>query len=242
MLVAGHRGVRVHVRENTMEAFRIAADLHADMIETDIHMTRDGVLILMHDHAIDRTTAGTGLIREKTYAEIREVGPDVPTLEEFIVATKDEPGMTYNFELKDYPENGEEHAWESMRKTIAMVEKYDLADRCVINSFSGRLLEQVADEFGGRYKLHGFYPFSAMSGCRRDPMEYLYCACLWGSDPVGCEDWYKELAAHGVQAWVGTGVKSAEDLRRAAMLGAKLVTSDDPGETLRLLREMGRHA
>ena len=64
MLVAGHRGVRVGAPENTMEAFLMAAKAGVDMIETDTHMTKDGVIILMHDHTIDRTTSGTGLIQE----------------------------------------------------------------------------------------------------------------------------------------------------------------------------------
>ena len=63
MLVAGHRGVRVGAPENTMEAFLIAAKAGADMIETDTHMTKDGVIILMHDHTIDRTTSGSGPVR-----------------------------------------------------------------------------------------------------------------------------------------------------------------------------------
>jgi len=61
MLAAGHRGVREGAPENTMKAFHMAARAGVDMIETDIHMTKDGQIILMHDHTIDRTTSGTGL-------------------------------------------------------------------------------------------------------------------------------------------------------------------------------------
>ena len=61
--VAAHRGDQAKYAENTREAFAAAIACGCDMIETDIHMTRDNVLILMHDHAVDRTTDGTGLIR-----------------------------------------------------------------------------------------------------------------------------------------------------------------------------------
>lgn len=71
--VAAHRGNAARFPENTMASFRSAAELHPDMVETDVHMTRDGELILMHDHTVDRTTNGTGLIREQTLAELKRL-------------------------------------------------------------------------------------------------------------------------------------------------------------------------
>ncbi len=240
MLVAGHRGVRVGAPENTMEAFHRAAQAGVDMIETDIRMTKDGVLVLMHDETIDRTTKGTGKVRDMTYAQLHEMAPEVPMLREFLEGTRMYEGLTYNFELKDYPEQGEEHAWECMRKSIAMIEEYDLADRCVVNSFSGRLLEQVDEEYNHRYRLHGFYGWHNLGTCRRNPMEYLFCACMCGR-AVYDEECYRALNDGGVEPWVGAGVKTKEQLRRAVQLGARLVTSDDPVETLRILREIGAH-
>lgn len=241
MLVAGHRGMRVGAPENTMEAFLAAAEAGVDMIETDTHMTKDGVIILMHDHTVDRTTKGSGLIRDLTYEEIRDAGPDVPTLQEFLEGMKRFDRMSYNFELKDYPADDEDWAWRSMRKTIELIEQYGVSERCVVNSFSGKLLEKVDAEYDRRYKLHGFYPLSALGECDRDPMDYLFCACIWGTPAYGVEEWYKTLNEQGIEAWVGAGVRSADDLRRAAMMGAKLVTTDDPVQTLALLREMGLH-
>ena len=242
MLVAGHRGVRVGAPENTMEAFHIAAKAGVDMIETDTHMTKDGVIILMHDHTVDRTTKGTGLIRDLTYAQIKEVGPDVPTLEEFLEGMKDYENMTYNFELKDYPADGEEWAWESMRKTIALIVKYGLEDRCVVNSFSGKLLEKVDEEYNHRFKLHGFYPYSILGECDRDPMDYLFCACIFDKTTVPAEEMFKALLEGGVEPWIGAGVKEQAVLIACEKLGAKLVTTDNPIETLRFLREEGYHA
>ncbi|MBQ6876614.1 MAG: glycerophosphodiester phosphodiesterase, partial [Lachnospiraceae bacterium] len=69
--VAAHRGNSRYFPENTLCAFRSAIELGVDMVEFDLHMTKDGVLIVMHDHMVDRTTDGTGLIREKTLAEIK---------------------------------------------------------------------------------------------------------------------------------------------------------------------------
>ena len=100
--VAAHRGNSQYYPENTMAAYRSAIELEPDMIEMDVHMTMDGVLICMHDHTVDRTTDGTGLIREKTLAQIlkldagswkdpRFAGEKVPTFEEFLELMKDYP-------------------------------------------------------------------------------------------------------------------------------------------------------
>ncbi len=240
MLVAGHRGVRIGAPENTMQAFHMAARAGVDMIETDVRMTKDGVLVLMHDETIDRTTRGTGKVREMTYDALHAAAPEVPTLREFLEGTAVYEGMTYNFELKDYPEQGEERAWECMRKTIDMIEEFSLADRCVVNSFSGRLLEKVDEEYNHRYRLHGFYGWQNLGKCSRDPMGYLFCACMCGS-AVYSQQAYQTLRDGGVQPWVGAGVKTKEQLALAVSLGAELVTTDDPIETLRILREIGAH-
>ena len=69
MKVYAHRGASAFAPENTMEAFKLAVEMKADGIETDVHMTKDGVLVLMHDERIDRTTDGTGWIKDYTYEE-----------------------------------------------------------------------------------------------------------------------------------------------------------------------------
>ena len=58
--VAGHRGLSARYPENTMPSFRAALEAGLDMIEMDVHRTKDGQLIVMHDHTVDRTTDGTG--------------------------------------------------------------------------------------------------------------------------------------------------------------------------------------
>lgn len=239
MKVAGHRGVRVGAPENTMKAFLMAVEAGADMIETDTHMTKDGVIILMHDHTVDRTTSGTGRIRDLTYEEIMKIGPETPTLKEFLEGMKPYADLEFNFELKDYPEDDEEWAWESMRKTIALVEEYGLRDRCVINSFSGRLLEKVDAEYGQRYRLHGFYPLKHLGAYQGDPMKYLFCACIFDETTVARRGYFEALEQAGVEPWIGAGVKAKEDLLASYERGARLVTTDDPAQTIAYLKELG---
>ena len=70
LTVAAHRGDSYHFYENTMTAFKAAADAGADMIEFDVHMTKDENLIIMHDPNVYRTTNGNGMISDLTLSEI----------------------------------------------------------------------------------------------------------------------------------------------------------------------------
>ena len=70
VLVSGHRGEREHGIENTLSSFRIALEAGADMIETDVRMTADGELVLMHDIDVDRTTDGTGKVADLSLKQI----------------------------------------------------------------------------------------------------------------------------------------------------------------------------
>ena len=89
MTVAAHRGDSANYPENTMAAFRAAIAVGADMIETDVRLTRDGVPVLIHDRTVDRTTDGTGYVKDIDFAELRmlnagtkEMPQQIPTLEE----------------------------------------------------------------------------------------------------------------------------------------------------------------
>ena len=181
--VAGHRGYPEKYPENTLVSFQAAINVQVDMLELDIQMTQDGELILMHDSTVDRTTDGTGSIREKSLAEIRQLdagirfnsqfqGTRVPTFREFLEMVRDNQEMLYNFEIKEYPRNGnEQRAYAATDKTIALIEEYGCGERCVINIFDATLLEYILDQYQGKYKLHGYYPESYLhrTAENRDP-------------------------------------------------------------------------
>ena len=67
----GHRGTRVGFDENTISAFEKVIDYGANYIEFDVQKTKDGKLIILHDYSLERTTNGSGLLREYTYQEIK---------------------------------------------------------------------------------------------------------------------------------------------------------------------------
>lgn len=71
-IVVGHRGAARHAPENTLESFRLAAEMGADAIELDVHLTADGQLAVIHDETLDRTTDRTGAVVGMTMDAIRE--------------------------------------------------------------------------------------------------------------------------------------------------------------------------
>ncbi|WP_042143632.1 glycerophosphodiester phosphodiesterase family protein [Paucisalibacillus sp. EB02] len=99
-LVVAHRGVPSLAPENTMTGYHLSYELGADLIETDVQLTKDGYLVVMHDYTVNRTTNGTGAVADLTLEEIRAldagikfgeefVGEKVPTFREFLEGFKD---------------------------------------------------------------------------------------------------------------------------------------------------------
>ena len=92
-IVTGHRGAMAVASENTMTSFHIAEGLGVDEIELDVHLSKDGQLVVMHDDTVDRTTNGSGAIAEKTWSELASltVGAEerIPLLTEVIAGIVD---------------------------------------------------------------------------------------------------------------------------------------------------------
>jgi glycerophosphoryl diester phosphodiesterase len=100
-LTVGHRGVMGVEPENTLRSFRRAEQAGLDQVELDLHLSKDGALIVMHDADVDRTTDGSGLVRDLTLDEIRGLdaglGERVPVFEEVLEAV----GRPIQAEIKD---------------------------------------------------------------------------------------------------------------------------------------------
>ena len=72
-LVIAHRGASGYAPENTMPAFEKALEMGAEGIELDVHLTKDGEIVVIHDHTIDRTSNGTGMVGQFTLEEIKQL-------------------------------------------------------------------------------------------------------------------------------------------------------------------------
>lgn len=141
-IIYAHRGASGAAPENTMAAFRKAAELGAHGIECDVQMTKDGRLVICHDEAVGRTSNGKGYIKDLTCEEIRSLDmgswfsaeyavEKMPLLEELLELIKRQ-GMYLNIELK----NGI-FIYEGMEeKVVDMVKSFGLQDKTIFSSFN----------------------------------------------------------------------------------------------------------
>ena len=259
IFVAAPRGWSTKYPENTMEAFRAALDLGVDQIETDVRITRDGELVLIHDATVDRTTNGTGKVCDKLLAEIKALdagarkgeqfaGARIPTFEELMELVKDHPTITLDIELKEYPTTpgNEARAYEVCDRVLEIVDRYGFADRVVINSFSNPLNEYVYKKHGKKYRQHVFYPVSVMVGpITVDPYSYGFCACMFRAfySPLNMASdvEFELMAKKGVEPWAGACVADEKGVDMAIQNGARLITCNNPDVILSLLRQKGYH-
>ena len=238
MKLVGHRGVRALSPENTLPSFQLAVDYNLDGIETDVWMTKDGELVLIHDATVDRTTDGSGRVTEMTLAELRRLDAGahfasnfknvrIPLLSEFLDLVKDNE-ILLNIELKDYRR-------EALNKTIAMVEAHGLRDRIVITSFSPDVTTWAVKDH--KLRTQGFPPASYGENYNEAVYDEMYAV------GIPMNELTKELVDHytvrGIEAWCWCP-DTDEAVRQAIASGAVLATVNDPRPALRILKGEGQ--
>ncbi|MFJ9113723.1 glycerophosphodiester phosphodiesterase [Streptomyces sp. NPDC102283] len=134
-LTLGHRGVMGVEPENTLRSFVRAEASGMDAIELDLHLSKDGALVVMHDVDVDRTTDGTGPIAARTLAELRELdagrGERIPVFEEVLEAVS----SPLQAEIKDVA---------AARALADVMRKRDLVGRVEVSSFHDEAVTEIA--------------------------------------------------------------------------------------------------
>ncbi|WP_251555452.1 glycerophosphodiester phosphodiesterase [Neobacillus muris] len=162
-LVIAHQGGELLAPSNTMAAFQNAADMGVDVLETDLHITKDGYLVAIHDPTVDRTTNGHGKVADLTLEEIQKLdagyhfkdldgsysfrgkGVYIPTAEEMFQTFGD---MRIEMEIKD--DNPPERYEEMAAKLWSLIEKYHMEDKILIASFDQEILKTFEKYAKGR--------------------------------------------------------------------------------------------
>ena len=107
--VFSHRGGRMEYDENTIEAFQASYNVGYRGFETDIRMTKDGELVILHDSNLQRTSTGSGAVEEKSRAEIEQLstkkGNKIAFLDDLMQFLSDKSGLYVEFEMKTQPES-----------------------------------------------------------------------------------------------------------------------------------------
>ena len=242
-IVIAHRGWSAKAPENTMAAFREAMRFGVDGIELDVHMTRDGHVVICHDDRLDRTTNGAGLIAEHTLDEIRRLdagswfspefaGEPLPTLRELLeaIAASSWRGVI-NIELKT---TGADR-YPGMEKAVAdLLRAFDLTRFALISSFDHDALAETkrVDEELETAILYA----SALD----EPWAYaerLRCRTLHPVHTAATSEIIAGAHAHGVKvnAWTVDHPERARELARAGVDGIITNRPDVVRQTLAAL-------
>jgi len=149
-LLGGHRGNAHECPENTLASFRSAIELGVDLIECDVHLSDDRQLAVIHDHLIDRTTNGSGLVRDYSLAELkgfdagswkdeRFKGETVPSLPEVLELARGKAGVAIEIKNLPLPYEGIE------KRVVQAITEAGMVDEVIVISFDHRSVRSVRE-------------------------------------------------------------------------------------------------
>lgn len=254
-LVIAHQGGEGLRPSNTMAAFEHAMSLGVDVLEMDIHSSADGVLVVIHDATVDRTTDGTGRVQDLTLAQLQALdaghywsadggqsypfrgqGITIPALEEIFQAW---PAMWMNIEIKQ--------TTPSLAAPLCdLLRRYELADQVLIASFHQVALDEfrtacpeVATSATEREVRAFFYRYLALLGRTYSPPAGLFAiqAPEYSSGFHVLSSRFIRAAHHqglDVHAWT---INETDEMARLIQAGVDGIITDYPDRLLQLLEE-----
>ncbi|MED4016634.1 glycerophosphodiester phosphodiesterase [Sutcliffiella cohnii] len=259
-LVIAHQGGEHLAPSNTIEAFANAVQLGVDVLETDIHITKDGHLVAIHDSTVDRTTDGLGFVEDFTLEELqqldagfyfqdlsgeysfRDQGVYIPTLDELFGLF---PDIRWEIEIKD--DNPPERIDEIITKLWELIQKYGLQDRVLVASFDHNIIKAFQKETDGEV---------AVAGGRSEIKRFVILHKLFARNlffssvdafqiptensglNLTKERLIKDAGHVGVELHYWT-INDKQEMRMLLERGASGIITDRPDLLLEVLEEMG---
>jgi glycerophosphoryl diester phosphodiesterase len=252
-----HRGASIVAPENTMEAFGTAVEAGAGGLELDVHLTRDGHVVVIHDATVDRTTSGAGAVSEMTVDELRRLdaghtfSPDggptrpyqgrdvrVPTLEEVLEGF---PDVAVNIDLKDGNPGIEAAVLGVLRETNAW-------ERVLVVSTRRATVRRFRKISGGhvptgasRWEIGVFFLLSRLRLERLVSPAYdaLQVPLRHRGIPLVTPRFVRAAHARGVRVDVWT-INQADEMRRLLDLGVDVIMTDRPGALAEVLERRAK--
>ncbi|MBR7040429.1 MAG: hypothetical protein IKI24_01145 [Clostridia bacterium] len=266
ILLLGHQGVYGELPANSLSGFKRAIDMGLDGIETNLHATKDGRIVLMHDDDVTATTLSEGRLTQMTFEEVSKLNvaekfrlgfgfEPVPTLNELLEMAKPVPGFLLNLELKDYPEMMGDTAYRTIDGIVRLVEEAGMGERVVFCSRSCAALRYVVGEYCGRYPIESVYPSYVMIG---DFGEDIYEHSLYAAvinvkvREDGSRDWLEaqrkpllphekmtELKSYGMCPCICCSPWDTEEIiGRAVEEGIEMIIANYPSNTKRIFEQL----
>jgi glycerophosphoryl diester phosphodiesterase len=150
-LVWGHRGACAYAPMNTLPSFELAVEQGADGVELDVHRTKDGHIVVVHDFTVDATTDGEGSIKDMTLNEIKELdagnwfdekfaGTKIPTLNEVFEAIGQKLYINIEIKSHDIVSDGIEQA------VAECIQRHNLQEQILVSSFNPLTLRRFREQ------------------------------------------------------------------------------------------------
>ncbi len=237
--IFAHRGAKAVAPENTLPAFQRALDMGVDGIELDVHCSKDGQLVVIHDESLERTTTGTGKVSDYTAAQLAQIdagsrfnpafaGVGVPTLNEVFDLVGNR--CQVNVEIKSDDPNGGDQA----EPLIEMIKARKLYDQVIVSSFNPPSL----------IKMRALAPTIQLGLLYYLPLP-TFLRDAWFSPIINPEAIhpYHRLVDANLMAWakergcpVNTWtVNDVAEAQRLAALGVNVIMSDVPDQIMTAL-------
>ena len=247
--IYAHRGASAYAPENTLEAFELAAKMGADGVELDVHMTRDGELVVAHDEEIGRVANGLGLICKMTLAELKKLRfnrthPEyteatIPTLREVYQMLKP-TGLNINTELKT-----SRIRYEHMeQKCVELAEETGMTDRVLYSSFNRASL-MLIKRMQPRARVGLLRTPAGKINDRKviDPWDMAHLLDIDAIHPHFSElllyNEADKAHAMGMQVNVWT-VNDEADIRKSLEAGADMLIGDYPDRMVKIRSQMSQ--
>ena len=244
-LVLAHRGVNKRAPQNTLPAFKKAVEFNADGIETDVHLCKDGEIVICHNYTVDATSNGTGSIDEMTFAQLRALdfgsyfseefkGVTLPTLSELLEVTKNM--NLINIEIKPPKKDN-----DLVKKVVEEVYKFGIEKNSIISCFDPECIRLVK-EIDKNLKTGLLYERGDLGTEIMNFGVAKYCLQL-NADAAHpehvliSEDDVKDLHANGIAVNPWT-VNREEDIIRFTEWGCDALITDVPDFCLKVLENM----
>lgn len=243
-LIIAHRGDSAHRPENTLASFASALEVGADIVELDVHLTKDGRVAVIHDPTVDRTTDGKGRVAELTLQELRALsagypkrfgqayaGERVPTLPEVLAFLKGRARALIEIKREAVSEDA---AGGIEALTVEAVRRAEMTGDVALISFEPRALMRCR-ELGPEVKrgqlFHRATPAEVVAGARA-----VECDLVMPEKGMLTDDLWARVREDGLKlgTWV---VDDPEELRALSRYELYGVASNRPGALLEALAD-----
>ena len=249
--VIAHRGYSSKAPENTLSAFKLALDCQADMIELDIHLSKDNQVVVIHDATLKRTSGQEGTIQSKTLAELKQLevgswfGKDyanepIPTLEETIQLVNEKSILL--IELK-VDENNEVYKG-LVAETLKVIEKYQASSWCILQAFDSQYLKEIQTA-------NVNIPYHKLIVNTHEPLPtFIDTKLQWGSldESIGysaVNPYYKTLTPNQVKIWQSKGyevytytVNELDNMKQIVDMGVNGLITNYPKRAINLRKSL----